>query len=94
MKVITVDDFEARFEEVIDDCADNHVHYRIQLESGESLMLIPADDYGIFQAIQIAAIIAAELSQNFKSAIALAADSVDNGRALTCLRKLIEISNR
>jgi len=51
MKVITVDDFEARFEEVIDDCADNHVHYRIQLESGESLMLIPADDYGIFQDV-------------------------------------------
>ena len=51
MKVITVNDFEARFEEVIDDCADNHVHYRIQLESGESLMLIPADDYGIFQDV-------------------------------------------
>lgn len=51
MKVITANDFEARFEEVIDDCADNHVHYRIQLESGESLMLIPADDYGIFQDV-------------------------------------------
>jgi len=41
-----------------------------------------------------AAIIAANLAQNFKFAIALASDSVDNGGALTCLRKLIEISNR
>jgi anthranilate phosphoribosyltransferase len=41
-----------------------------------------------------AAIIAADLAQNFDSAIALAADSIDNGRALVCLRKLIEVSNR
>jgi anthranilate phosphoribosyltransferase len=41
-----------------------------------------------------AAIIAADLAQNFNSAIALAADSIDNSRALTCLQKLIEVSNR
>jgi anthranilate phosphoribosyltransferase len=41
-----------------------------------------------------AAIIAADLAQNFDSAIALAANSIDNSRALTCLRKLIEVSNR
>lgn len=41
-----------------------------------------------------AAIIAANLAENFDSAIALAGDSIDNGRASMCLRKLIEISNR
>lgn len=51
MKVITVADFEARFEEIVDDCADNLVHYKIQLESGDSLMLIPAGDYGVFQDV-------------------------------------------
>ena len=41
-----------------------------------------------------AAIIAGGLADDFKSAVKLANTSVGNGRALTCLEKLIEISNK
>jgi len=40
-----------------------------------------------------AAIIAAGLADNFKSAIKLAEASINDGRALACLEKLIEVSN-
>jgi anthranilate phosphoribosyltransferase len=40
-----------------------------------------------------AAIIAGESAENFESAIALAQESIDNGSAYECLRKMIEISN-
>ncbi len=41
-----------------------------------------------------AAIIAGGLTEDFPSAIKLAEASVDNGSALACLEKLIEVSNR
>jgi anthranilate phosphoribosyltransferase len=41
-----------------------------------------------------AAIIAGGLAENFPSAIKLAAASIDEGKALSCLERLIEISNR
>jgi PHD/YefM family antitoxin component YafN of YafNO toxin-antitoxin module len=51
MKVITAVDFENRFEEIIDDCVDNQVHYKIQLEGEEAVMLIPICDYSVFQDV-------------------------------------------
>ncbi len=41
-----------------------------------------------------AAIIAGGLAENFASAIKLAAASIDEGKALSCLERLIEISNK
>ena len=41
-----------------------------------------------------AAIIVGNLADNFESAIKMAETSVSNGKALTCLEKLIEISNK
>jgi anthranilate phosphoribosyltransferase len=41
-----------------------------------------------------AAIIAGGLAENFSSAIKLAAASIDEGKALSCLERLIEISNK
>jgi anthranilate phosphoribosyltransferase len=41
-----------------------------------------------------AAVIAAGLAENFQSAVPLAEDSISNGSALTCLNKLVEISNK
>ena len=41
-----------------------------------------------------AAIIAGGLAENFHSAIKLAAASIDEGKALSCLERLIEISNK
>jgi len=41
-----------------------------------------------------AAIIAGQLADNFKSAIKLAEASINDGRALACLEKLIEVSNK
>ena len=40
-----------------------------------------------------AAIIAGTLANDFAAAIKIADDSVNNGKALQCLEKLIEISN-
>lgn len=51
----------------------------------------PRKDIVILNAA--AAIIAANLADDFKSAIELANTSVNNGKALTCLEKLIKISN-
>ncbi|MBW8042036.1 MAG: anthranilate phosphoribosyltransferase [Planctomycetes bacterium] len=51
----------------------------------------PRKDIVILNAA--AAIIAANLADDFKSAIELANASVNNGKALTCLQKLIKISN-
>jgi anthranilate phosphoribosyltransferase len=59
--------------------------------------ILSGDDRGPRRDIVVlnaaAAIIAANLAQNFNSAIALAGDSIDNSGALICLRKLIAISN-
>ena len=52
----------------------------------------PRKDIVILNAA--AAIIAGNLADDFESAIKLANDSVRNGKALTCLEKLIEISNK
>ncbi len=41
-----------------------------------------------------AAIIVAGLADNFRTAIKLAENSVNNGKASTCLEKLIEVSNK
>lgn len=52
----------------------------------------PRKDIVILNAA--AAIIAGNLADDFESAIKLANASVRNGKALTCLEKLIEISNK
>jgi len=52
----------------------------------------PRKDIVILNAA--AAIIVGGLAEDFKSAIKLSQESVSNGRALACLEKLIEVSNR
>ena len=41
-----------------------------------------------------AAIITGGLAEDFNSALRLANESIDNGGALTCLEKMIEVSNK
>ena len=50
MKVVTVQEFEERFDEIVDDVYINKTHYCIQTES-EPLMLIPVEDYQVFQDV-------------------------------------------
>jgi hypothetical protein len=45
MKVITSKDFETRFEEIIEDIAENHTHYKVVLEDGKAVMAIPYQEY-------------------------------------------------
>jgi anthranilate phosphoribosyltransferase len=52
----------------------------------------PCKDIVILNAA--AAIIAGNLADDFESAIKLANASVSDGKALACLQKLIEISNK
>jgi hypothetical protein len=46
MKVVTIQQLEEDFEAIIDDVADNKVHYRIQCEKGD-LKLIPIESYEV-----------------------------------------------
>ena len=59
--------------------------------------ILAAKEVGVGRDIVVlnasAAIIAAGLAEDFASAIKLAEASVDNGSALACLEKLIEVSN-
>lgn len=51
MNVITVKELEERFDEILDDVSINKKHYRIQLENGNACMLIPIEDYSVFQDV-------------------------------------------
>jgi hypothetical protein len=46
MKVVTVQQLEENFDEILDDVTDNKVHYRIQNEKGD-LKLIPIESYEV-----------------------------------------------
>ena len=60
--------------------------------------ILTSDETGIGKDIVVlnaaAAIIAGELADDFSSAIELAEASISDGKALDCLKKLVEISNR
>lgn len=51
MNVITIKEFEERFEEIIDDVSINKKHYCVQIEDGKDVMVLPADVYYAFQDI-------------------------------------------
>lgn len=45
MKTITFKDFEQNFDAFFDDVVENHRHYQIMLEDGNSVMLLPYEEY-------------------------------------------------
>jgi PHD/YefM family antitoxin component YafN of YafNO toxin-antitoxin module len=47
MKTISFKDFEQHFDDFIDDVIDNGRHYRIELENGKALALIPYKEYEV-----------------------------------------------
>lgn len=51
MKVITFSEFEAKFEEIIDDCHDNNVHYKILVGGAEAIMLVPVQEFEVLQDV-------------------------------------------
>ena len=42
MKVVTFQELEASFEQILEDIEANKEHYRIQREGGEDVMLVPS----------------------------------------------------
>jgi PHD/YefM family antitoxin component YafN of YafNO toxin-antitoxin module len=48
MKVITLKDFEANFDEILEDVAENKQYYRIQTEGGD-FMLVPYEEYEVLK---------------------------------------------
>lgn len=48
MKVITIEQFEADFEAIIDDIEHNKEYYRIQTEKGD-LMMVPFNEYEVLK---------------------------------------------
>lgn len=45
MKTISFKDFEQHFDDFIEDVIENGRHYKIELDDGKAVMLIPAEDY-------------------------------------------------
>ena len=50
MKVITVEELEKNFEEILDDVDTNKVHYRINTDFG-SVMLVPVDSFKVLSEV-------------------------------------------
>jgi PHD/YefM family antitoxin component YafN of YafNO toxin-antitoxin module len=48
MKVITLKDLEANFDEILDDVGENKQYYRIQAEEGD-FILVPYDEYEVLK---------------------------------------------
>jgi len=49
MKTISLKDFEQHFEDFIDDVIENGRHYRIELEDGSAVALIPYKEYEVLK---------------------------------------------
>lgn len=47
MNTITYKEFEDRFDEIFEDVATNHTHYKILLETNKAVMLIPYEEYKV-----------------------------------------------
>jgi len=45
MKTISFKDFEQHFDDFLDDVIENGRHYRIELDDGRAVVLIPFKDY-------------------------------------------------
>jgi hypothetical protein len=50
MKVITAQEFEEKFDEIIEDVETNKHHYKIQYE-GKELMLIPIESFDVLHDV-------------------------------------------
>jgi hypothetical protein len=50
MKVVTLQQVEENFDEILNDVADNKEHYRIQYEKGD-VMLIPVESYDVLKDV-------------------------------------------
>lgn len=50
MKVVTAQQLEENFDEILVDIEENKEHYRIQLE-GRDLMLVPAETYSVLNDV-------------------------------------------
>lgn len=47
MKTVTYKELEDRFDEILEDVFENHVHYKIVVETGKAVMLIPYEEYKV-----------------------------------------------
>ena len=49
MKVVTLQQMESDFDAIMNDVIDNGQYYRIQLESGSDVMLVPYQEYEVLK---------------------------------------------
>ncbi len=47
MKTVTYKELEDRFDEILEDVFENHVHYKIVVETGKAVMLVPYEEYKV-----------------------------------------------
>ena len=47
MKTVTYKELEDRFNEILEDVFENHAHYKIVVETGKAVMLIPYEEYKV-----------------------------------------------
>ena len=51
MKVITFQELEASFDQILEDIETNKEHYQIQRDDGENVMLVPAETYTVLKDV-------------------------------------------
>jgi len=47
MKTVTYKELEDRFDEILEDVFENHVHYKVLIETGKAVMLVPYEEYKV-----------------------------------------------
>ena len=47
MKTVTYKELEDRFDEILEDVFENHIHYKVVLEVGKAVMLVPYEEYKV-----------------------------------------------
>lgn len=47
MKTVTYKELEDRFDEILGDVFENHIHYKVVVEPGKAVMLVPYEEYKV-----------------------------------------------
>lgn len=47
MKTVTYKELENRFDEIFEDVTENHVHYKIVVDGGKAVALVPYEEYRV-----------------------------------------------
>lgn len=47
MKTVTYKELEDKFDEILEDVFENHIHYKVVVEGNKAVMLVPYEEYKV-----------------------------------------------